>query len=180
MLFAAEKLFATDVALAAWQMHAAMHTAHHVFGRGCARRRAARDRFTIAFQHQPGKRDRQHQENQFPQDLPRKRAVRKAAVCITRRLPSRRLGSPQCAAPPDAHGISAASAAVVVAMNGRGERIRTSDSCVPNAVLYQAELHPELEQTSSDKHVLQLRLAVNVGNHRKKHAAAPRWGFTTA
>ena len=27
--------------------------------------------------------------------------------------------------------------------NGRGERIRTSDSCVPNAVLYQAELHPE-------------------------------------
>ena len=26
---------------------------------------------------------------------------------------------------------------------GRGERIRTSDSCVPNAVLYQAELHPD-------------------------------------
>jgi hypothetical protein len=26
--------------------------------------------------------------------------------------------------------------------DGRGERIRTSDSCVPNAVLYQAELHP--------------------------------------
>lgn len=26
---------------------------------------------------------------------------------------------------------------------GRGERIRTSGSCVPNAVLYQAELHPE-------------------------------------
>jgi hypothetical protein len=29
--------------------------------------------------------------------------------------------------------------------NGRGERIRTSDSCVPNAVLYQAELHPEAD-----------------------------------
>jgi hypothetical protein len=29
--------------------------------------------------------------------------------------------------------------------NGRGERIRTSDSCVPNAVLYQAELHPDAE-----------------------------------
>ena len=29
-------------------------------------------------------------------------------------------------------------------MHGRGERIRTSDSCVPNAVLYQAELHPVL------------------------------------
>ena len=27
--------------------------------------------------------------------------------------------------------------------SGRGERIRTSDSCVPNAVLYQAELHPD-------------------------------------
>ena len=27
--------------------------------------------------------------------------------------------------------------------SGRGERIRTSDSCVPNAVLYQAELRPE-------------------------------------
>ena len=27
----------------------------------------------------------------------------------------------------------------------RGERIRTSDSCVPNAVLYQAELHPEMK-----------------------------------
>jgi hypothetical protein len=31
---------------------------------------------------------------------------------------------------------------------GRGERIRTSDSCVPNAVLYQAELHPEMEDGS--------------------------------
>ena len=28
---------------------------------------------------------------------------------------------------------------------GRGERIRTSDSCVPNAVLYQAELRPDEE-----------------------------------
>lgn len=28
-------------------------------------------------------------------------------------------------------------------IDGRGERIRTSDSCVPNAVLYQAELHPD-------------------------------------
>ena len=44
--------------------------------------------------------------------------------------------------------------------NGRGERIRTSDSCVPNAVLYQAELHPEnhmvgsrVTQTIWPKHV---------------------------
>ncbi len=34
------------------------------------------------------------------------------------------------------------------AFAGRGERIRTSDSCVPNAVLYQAELHPEMENGS--------------------------------
>ena len=33
---------------------------------------------------------------------------------------------------------------VITLKRGRGERIRTSDSCVPNAVLYQAELHPEL------------------------------------
>ncbi len=26
---------------------------------------------------------------------------------------------------------------------GRGERIRTSGPCLPKAVLYQAELHPE-------------------------------------
>ena len=30
-------------------------------------------------------------------------------------------------------------------MNGRGERIRTSDPLVPNQVLYQAEPLPELE-----------------------------------
>jgi hypothetical protein len=29
-------------------------------------------------------------------------------------------------------------------MNGRGERIRTSDPLVPNQVLYQAEPLPEL------------------------------------
>ena len=27
---------------------------------------------------------------------------------------------------------------------GRGERIRTSGPCLPKAVLYQAELHPDL------------------------------------
>ena len=28
-------------------------------------------------------------------------------------------------------------------VNGRGERIRTSGPCLPKAVLYQAELHPD-------------------------------------
>ena len=31
---------------------------------------------------------------------------------------------------------------------GRGERIRTSDSYVPNVVLYQAELHPEIPDSA--------------------------------
>lgn len=31
---------------------------------------------------------------------------------------------------------------------GRGKRIRTSDPCVPNAVLYQAELFPDGQQAS--------------------------------
>ena len=35
--------------------------------------------------------------------------------------------------------------------DGRGERIRTSDSCVPNAVLYQAELRPDRIDDSAKK-----------------------------
>jgi hypothetical protein len=34
-------------------------------------------------------------------------------------------------------------------LTGRGERIRTSDSCVPNAVLYQAELRPDVGMADS-------------------------------
>ena len=41
---------------------------------------------------------------------------------------------------------------------GRGERVRTSDSCVPNAVLYQAELHPELKH--SEREILNTDLAI--------------------
>ena len=32
---------------------------------------------------------------------------------------------------------------VTTSENGRGERIRTSGPCLPKAVLYQAELHPD-------------------------------------
>ena len=32
---------------------------------------------------------------------------------------------------------------IAILKDGRGERIRTSDSYVPNVVLYQAELHPD-------------------------------------
>ena len=34
---------------------------------------------------------------------------------------------------------------------GRGERIRTSDSYVPNVVLYQAELRPDRSYDSARK-----------------------------
>ena len=33
---------------------------------------------------------------------------------------------------------------------GRSDRIRTCDPCVPNAVLYQAELHSDIREKPSD------------------------------
>ena len=33
---------------------------------------------------------------------------------------------------------------------GRGERIRTSGPCLPKAVLYQAELHPDLIKNAAE------------------------------
>ena len=43
----------------------------------------------------------------------------------------------------DTQNVESSVLVVSKEIPGRGERIRTSDSCVPNAVLYQAELHPE-------------------------------------
>ena len=40
-------------------------------------------------------------------------------------------------------------ASVFALESGRGERIRTSDSYVPNVVLYQAELHPDFPHKST-------------------------------
>src|SRR5258708_3749138 len=45
----------------------------------------------------------------------------------------------------DEEELCHANLAAQMSWIGRGERIRTSDSCVPNAVLYQAELHPDGE-----------------------------------
>ena len=42
---------------------------------------------------------------------------------------------------PACEGATASSRCVSMRA-GRGERIRTSDTCLPKAVLYQAELHP--------------------------------------
>ena len=38
--------------------------------------------------------------------------------------------------------------AINQSVNGRGERIRTSGPCLPKAVLYQAELHPDCIPTN--------------------------------
>ena len=46
-----------------------------------------------------------------------------------------------CAQPAYANSVGNTATSVTNRI-GRGERIRTSDSCVPNAVLYQAELRP--------------------------------------
>ena len=35
---------------------------------------------------------------------------------------------------------------ILGAVSGRGERIRTSGLCVPNAALYLAKLHPESDK----------------------------------
>ena len=50
-------------------------------------------------------------------------------------------------------------------MPGRGERIRTSDSCVPNAVLYQAELHPDFQEAGRD---CISRAAINIAARRQR------------
>src|SRR5713226_8278174 len=52
-----------------------------------------------------------------------------------------------CVAACDEVIIPARDETTVESEAGRGDWIRTSDSCVPNAVLYQAELHPESDRS---------------------------------
>ena len=57
------------------------------------------------------------------------------------------------------------------AESGRGERIRTSGSCLPKAVLYQAELHPDALLPSAGRDAsVGLTLAEAVG-------AVDMWGL---
>ena len=107
------------MALAARQMHAAMLATHHVLGDRRARRVIARNATGGTF---PGT----HQ-----------------ARANTKMIRSNLL---TCS---PANRCIATGSVKVFDRNGRGERIRTSDSCVPNAVLYQAELHPDLPHYQS-------------------------------
>src|SRR6266849_4996196 len=67
---------------------------------------------------------------------------------------------------------------------GRGDWIRTSDSCVPNAVLYQAELHPESDRSqcagksasgTSSNHARPRRPIILAKIHGNLNSADPRW-----
>jgi hypothetical protein len=48
-----------------------------------------------------------------------------------------------------------------MARNGRGERIRTSDTLLPKQVLYQAELHPDPAKSSISSRFIKARRNCN-------------------
>ena len=54
---------------------------------------------------------------------------------------------------------------------GRGERIRTSDSCVPNAVLYQTELHPDEANAARSPRARPRRYDATLMNQRSRSIA---------
>src|SRR3954468_8799491 len=106
-------------------MHAAVNAAHHVFTMRGARARAASALFLEALH------ERIHDEydNDNEQKLGQSSTARlkvgaslpERIRCVERRREDR--------------GIHRVARYGKVIANGRGERIRTSDSCVPNAVL---------------------------------------------
>jgi hypothetical protein len=55
-------------------------------------------------------------------------------------------------------GVSSEPRAVVEDLNGRGERIRTSDPLVPNQVRYQTALRPECDAEWMPAEVRSVRL----------------------
>ena len=58
------------------------------------------------------------------------------------------------------------------AIHGRGERIRTSGPCLPKAVLYQAELHPDTWTDPGLDHTWELSESLN-GPHVTPGLGAP-------
>lgn len=61
-------------------------------------------------------------------------------------------------------------------MIGRGDRIRTCDPCLPKAVLYQAELHPDLfsnHQYTNDPFQLQNGLMQLTPLYRPNPSSSP-------
>ncbi len=68
---------------------------------------------------------------------------RHAATSILRRKAQTQKSRYACAIPAFSQRCRETPSRIRPQISGRGERIRTSDSCVPNAVLYQAELRPD-------------------------------------
>src|SRR5467141_1954969 len=90
-----------------------------------------------------------------------------------------------CVAACDEVIIPARDETTVESEAGRGDWIRTSDSCVPNAVLYQAELHPESDRsqcagrsapgTTSSNHARPRRPTILAKIHGNLNQAGRRW-----
>ena len=120
-------------ALAARKVHATFGTAHHVFR--VATRAARLPVFLVGFQYPVEQRKYRKQQEKFRQAGYPPAEV--ALVCRNAPLRSSRLWRSR------RRTQMAVSGCATCKKIGRGERIRTSDSCVPNAVLYQAELHPD-------------------------------------
>ena len=57
--------------------------------------------------------------------------------------------------------------------NGRSERIRTSDPCVPNAVLYQAEPHSDRGSGPERRRSEVRTRLINTGFGTRKHPFRP-------
>lgn len=68
---------------------------------------------------------------------------RHAVTSILRRKAQTQKSRYACAIPAFRQRCRETPSRIRPQISGRGERIRTSDSCVPNAVLYQAELRPD-------------------------------------
>ena len=164
MLGAAEKLTACRHAFAARQMHAALRASHHVFCAPGLRRLPVTAHFpAVALEYPVSEQQPQHQKNDFCQASRPVRNVMSqfAATGAARRVPAGRQPTagaisdfcrPERAPPRDRWQAPRENACFMLLDQptiGRGERIRTSDSCVPNAVLYQAELHPDFRPTAS-------------------------------
>jgi hypothetical protein len=119
-------------AFAARKMHPAFRATHHVFGTLHRLVRAMLDLALVALEYPKS----QSKPDDEKEDLGQA-AVRYLMLALVCRK-ARRASSgfhPGC--------NLCESREMRIKDDGRGERIRTSDSCVPNAVLYQAELHPD-------------------------------------
>lgn len=87
--------------------------------------------------------ERRFSEFRFRQQSTAINSNRHAATSILRPKTQTQKSRYACAIPAFSQRCRETPSRIRPQISGRGERIRTSDSCVPNAVLYQAELRPD-------------------------------------